>query len=84
MRLIYSNQNEIIFLHKENCALQCSSNTAEYEAHLTGLAITHVINTIHLKIEDAQRHEDRYARGLETMCSQVINKKKKKNRCTHY
>ena len=47
----------------KNCALQCLSNTAEYEAHLTGLAITHVINTMHLKIEDAQRHEDRYARG---------------------
>ena len=33
---------------------------------------------MHLKIKDAQRHEDRYARGLKTLCSQVINKKKKK------
>ena len=31
---------------------------------------------MHLKIEDAQRHEDRYARGLKTLCSQVIKKKK--------
>ena len=31
---------------------------------------------MHLKIEDAQGREDRYARGLKTLCSQVINKKK--------
>jgi ribonuclease HI len=36
----------------KNCALQCSSNTAEYEAHLTSLTIMHVINTMHLKIKD--------------------------------
>ena len=33
---------------------------------------------MHLKIEDAQRHEDCYVKGLETLCSKVINKKKKK------
>ena len=45
----------------------------KYEAYLTDLAITHEIIAMRLKIEDAQRHEDRYTRGLTTLGSQVIN-----------
>ena len=52
---------------------QNSNNTAEYEAYLTDLAITHMIIIMHWKIEDAQKHEDCYTRGLATLGSQVIN-----------
>jgi hypothetical protein len=43
------------------------------EAYLTDLAIAHEIITMHWKIEDAQRYENRYTRGLTTLVSQVIN-----------
>ena len=52
---------------------QNSNNTAEYEAYLTDLAITRKIIIMHWKIEDVQRHEDCYTRGLTTLGSQVIN-----------
>jgi hypothetical protein len=45
----------------------------KYEAYLTDLVITREIITMRLKIEDAQRHENHYARGLTTLGSQVIN-----------
>jgi hypothetical protein len=45
----------------------------KYEAYLTNLAITREIITMRLKIKDAQRHENRYARDLTTLGSQVIN-----------
>ena len=43
------------------------------EAYLADLAITHEIITMHWKIEDAQRHENRHTRGLTTLVSQAIN-----------
>ena len=45
----------------------------KYEAYLTDLAITRKTIIMRLKIEDAQRHEDHYVRGLTTLSSQVIN-----------
>jgi hypothetical protein len=50
-----------------------SNKVPKCEAYLTDLAIAHEIITMHWKIEDAQRYENRYTRGLTTLVSQVIN-----------